>query len=43
MIIALVESICYLIENMDAQHLGISESEYVGYVENEYLIVDEKY
>lgn len=28
---------------MDAQHLGISESEYVGYIENEYIIVDEKY
>ncbi len=40
MIMALVESICYLIENMDAQHLGISEGEYVGYIENEYVIVD---
>jgi hypothetical protein len=34
MILALVESICYLIENMDAQHLGISEGEYVRYIEN---------
>ena len=34
MVLALVESICYLIENMDAQHLGITEAEYVGYIEN---------
>jgi hypothetical protein len=34
MVLALVESICYLIEKMNAEHLGLSEAEYMGYVEN---------
>lgn len=25
---------------MNAEHLGLSEAEYIGYIENEYVIID---